>query len=280
MTAIRISCAACCLLASLLTASVSYAQAADEAALRTVQPLNEQWKFLRSDGLTEDAALAAAATDWQTVTLPHTWNAVDAASVDLPGSYDRGVGWYRLDLAAPAAGRRHWLEIGAASLVADVWLNGRKLGQHKGGFSAFRFDVTDTLMPGAANVLLIKVDNSEPKEEDDLTAIAPLGGDFNVSGGLYRHVALISTAAAAHFDLGDSGGPGVYASTSVIQGGTASVVVRSRLANPGTRAINAVVRVALVDAAGATAATAEQSIELAPDRTAEVTLELPVPSAR
>src|SRR5688572_26119394 len=179
--------------ALLLSGTPSFAQSVDVAPLRTIQPLNEQWKFVRSDDLSDDAALAAAATDWQTVTLPHTWNAVDAASVDLPGSYDRGVGWYRLELAAPSAGARHWLEIGAASLVADVWLNGRKLGQHKGGFTAFRFDVTDTLVPGVANVLLVKVDNSAPRDEDDLTAIAPLGGDFNVSGGLYRHVALIST---------------------------------------------------------------------------------------
>ncbi len=280
MTAIRTRCVFWCLPALLLRASWSLAQSVDVSPLRTIQPLNEQWKFLRNDELTDDAALAAAATDWQLVTLPHSWNAVDAASVDLPGSYDRGVGWYRLEFAAPPVGARHWLEIGAASLVADVWLNGQRLGQHKGGFTAFRFDVTDALVTGVPNVLLVKVDNSQPRDAADLTAIAPLGGDFNVSGGLDRHVALISTVAGVHFDLGDSGGPGVYASSNVAADGTATVAVRTKLRNAGSSPTGAIVRVSLVDATGVTASTAEHGVEMPLGQTAEVALELPVSSAR
>jgi beta-galactosidase len=160
----------------------------DATPLRITQSLHENWRFVQNDDLTNQAALSSNGEGWQTVNLPHTWNAVDAASTDLPGSYERGLGWYRLEFATPAAGVRHWLEIGAASLVADVWLNGRHLGEHVGGFTAFRFDVTDELAPAGTNVLLVKVDNRQPKEESDRTAIAPLGGDFNVSGGLYRHV--------------------------------------------------------------------------------------------
>ena len=48
--------------------------------------------------------------------------------------------------------------------MADVWLNGKKLGQHKGAFTAFRFDVTDVLRP-TGNVLVVKTDNSAPKTE-------------------------------------------------------------------------------------------------------------------
>jgi beta-galactosidase len=109
-----------------------------------IQPLTDNWRFVQDNSLTDDEALESTAADWQTVSLPHTWNAEDAASLDAE-DYKRGLGWYRLEFATPTVGVRHWLEVGAASLVADVWLNGQKLGQHRGGFTQFRFDVTDRL---------------------------------------------------------------------------------------------------------------------------------------
>src|SRR5690606_3360910 len=139
------------------------AQAPEITALRSVQPLLDGWKFVQDDSLSDEVALAASGNDWRSVTLPHTWNAEDAASFDST-SYVRGLGWYRLEFETPAEGARHWLEFGAASLVADVWVNGQHLGQHRGGFTAFRFDVTDVLLPAEGsttdrNVLLVKVNN-------------------------------------------------------------------------------------------------------------------------
>src|SRR5690606_340553 len=200
------------------------AQVVDTTEVRIVQPLNENWRFVQDDELTETEALSSTADDWEPVTLPHTWNAEDAASLEAE-DYVRGLGWYRLEFPSPEAGARHWLEFGAASMVADVWLNGQKLGQHKGAFTAFRFDVTDELVESGANELLVKVDNSLPTSDYDVTAIIPLGGDFNMYGGLYRHVSLISTADPVHFDLADFGGPGVYATTTAIAGGDATVNV-------------------------------------------------------
>ena len=274
----RLSRAALWVLGALTLAGAARAQPAEPAELRAVQPLTDGWKFVQDDALTDEAALAATAADWQTVSLPHTWNAEDAATPNFE-KYKRGVGWYRLELAPPTTGARHWLEIGAASIVADVWLNGQKLGRHAGGFTAFRFDVTDELAASAANVLLVKVDNSVPYDDDDDTAIAPLGGDFNKSGGLYRYVALVSTADAAHFALDDFGGSGIYASTASISNGSATVQVRSKLANDGGAAGDFVVRVSLEDASGQAAASVEQPAQLAAGGKAEVPLELAVPNA-
>src|SRR5690606_6713844 len=105
-------------------------------------------------------------------------------------------------------------------------------------------------------------DNSVPVQKDDPTVIAPMGGDFNVSGGLYRYVSLVSTADAVHFDLADLGGPGVYATTTSITDGAATVNVRSKLKSNATTAGDYIVRVSLLDAAGQVAATAEQAISL------------------
>ncbi len=266
---------AACAFGVLSLAGLVNAQPTDVAQLRTVQLLTDNWKFVQNDDLTDEAAIAATGSDWQPVSLPHTWNAEDAATPNFE-SYERGAGWYRLELTRPAAGVRHWLEFGAASLVADVWLNGVKIGAHDGGYTAFRFDVTDELLAGVSNVLLVKVDNSIPQENDDDTAIAPLGGDYNKSGGLYRHVALISTPAEAHFDLGDFGGPGVYAATSTIAGGSTQVDVRTKLKNDAPAAGDFVVRVSLADADGSLAASSEQSVRLPPGETTELELELAV----
>ena len=247
--------------------------------LRTTTSLMENWKFIQDDNLTDEEALAANGAQWATISLPHTWNA-EAATTARTGAYKRGLGWYRLDFRAPKEGVRKWLEFGAASLVADVWLNGQKLGQHSGGFTQFRFDVTDSLLPNGKNVLLVKVDNSQPTSDQDRTAIPPLGGDFVIYGGLYRHVSLVSTAEAVHFDLGDMGGPGVYATTASISGGNAAVTVSAKLASNAKAQANYLVRVSLLGADGRVAQSVASNEALSPGGTRTVTHELVVNQPR
>jgi beta-galactosidase len=246
--------------------------------VRTTQQLMDGWRFIKDDRLSDEDALASAGESWQTVRLPHTWNAHDAANFDAR-DYDRGLGWYRLELLTPQQGRRHWLEIGAASLVADVWLNGRKLGVHRGGFTQFRFDITDVLAANGPNALLVKVDNRNPEQDTDPTAIDPLSGDFNKPGGLYRHVALISTAEQAHFDLGDMGGPGVYAATRAVSGGTATVNVRAKLQNHANQRRDYTVRAALAEPSEQVVASAAQRVSLPPQEKVETEQELQVANA-
>jgi beta-galactosidase len=250
----------------------------DTTERRMTEPLTDNWRFTQDDRLSDEEALDSTGDDWQTISLPHTWNAEDAASLDAT-TYKRGLGWYRLEFDTPASGTRHWLEFGAASLVADVWLNGEHLGQHKGAFTAFRFDVTDVLAESGPNVLLVKTNNREPTEEDDVTAIPPMGGDFNVSGGLYRYVSLISTVHSDHFDLGDMGGPGVYATTTSISGGNATVNVRAKLTSNSNEDGDYIVRASLLDAEDRLAGSAERPVSLAAGSNLEVAQDLNVSNA-
>jgi hypothetical protein len=110
----------------------------------------------------------------------------------------------------PAAGSRYFLEFDGVGTIADVWLNGHYLGKHAGAFSRFRFDATAAIDPSGDNVLVVKADNSKPQPGSSTAAVIPLSGDFFVFGGIYRSVALVVTHAA-HVDLLDYGGPGVYA---------------------------------------------------------------------
>jgi beta-galactosidase len=83
------------------------------------------------------------------------------------------------------------------------------VGQHKGGYSRFRFDVTTAWKPGAANLIVVKADNSKPAVGSTTEHVLPLAGDFFQHGGIYRGVQLI-TANDVGIDLLDMGGPGVY----------------------------------------------------------------------
>ncbi|APW40829.1 hypothetical protein RD110_20320 [Rhodoferax koreense] len=225
-------------------------------ALRNQTSLAKNWKFVQDDNLTDTQALAASGTNWATVNLPHTWNAIDAAttaqSTPTTPDYKRGLGWYRLEFdAAAAAGKTRWLQFDAASMVADVWLNGVKLGQHRGAFTAFRFDVTSGLKAGK-NVLLVKTDNSAAANDASPTAIAPLGGDFNVAGGLYRTVSLIETPSTAHIALDDLGSSGVFAKTTSLTGTSATVNVLAKLKNDSSTDGTYTVTASLVEADGKT----------------------------
>ena len=62
------------------------------AEARTLQPLASGWRFVQDDAMTDEAAVASTGEGWEVVTLPHTWNAHDAASTNATVPYKRGRG--------------------------------------------------------------------------------------------------------------------------------------------------------------------------------------------
>ena len=158
---------------------------------------------------------------WDFVNLPHTWNAIDGQ--DGGNDYYRGTCYYaktldKLDL--PEADR-YFLEINGANSSADVYLNGKHLAQHDGGYSTWRVDITDTLQ--RENLFVIAVDNA-PNDR-----VYPQVADFTFYGGLYRNVNIICVNET-HFDLEYYGGPGI-AVTPVVDGENAKVNVKTFIKN-------------------------------------------------
>ncbi len=240
--------------------------AADPARpARETTPLDTGWRFHPADAPgAQDPGFDDSG--WADVRVPHTWNAIDGANGD---AYYRGIGWYRLAVPPPAAGRRHFLDFGGACLVSDVWWDGKYAGHHAGGYGGFRFDVTDLVSPGRAAVLAVKVSNaSDP-------GVAPLGGDFSVEGGLYRDVQLISTDPV-HIDALDYGGPGVYVRQRSVSAVAAELDVTVRVTNDSAR--KAAVTVGVVIGDGDAAATAVRDVTVAAGSTVPVTM--PVRLAR
>ena len=109
--------------------------------MREILNINQGWYF--SKGLSEAPAVFAEAGEQ--INLPHTWNGRDGQ--DGGNDYFRGACCYarRLDRAELPAGEKIYLEINGASSSADVYLNGKRLAHHDGGYSTWRVDMTRDL---------------------------------------------------------------------------------------------------------------------------------------
>jgi beta-galactosidase len=150
----------------LLLALAGSVLALASAAARETINFNPDWRFTQSD----PAGASAPSFDtsgWSVVSAPHTFNDTDTFdNWSLPGHRGEqeqwsGRTWYRKTFAAPAAwrGRKVFIEFEAVRQVAEVYLNGTKLGVAKGGFTPFGFDLTPHLRFDAPNVLAVMADN-------------------------------------------------------------------------------------------------------------------------
>ena len=179
--------------------------------MRTILNLNKGWSFSKEAA----AAPVSIDTSWEVVNLPHSWNATDGQ--DGGNDYFRGTAYYAKSIAKselPLA-ERYFLEIRGANSSADVYVNGKSLAHHDGGYSTWRVDITDHLED--TNVLSVAVDNA-PND-----TVYPQMADFTFYGGLYRDVNLIAVPAS-HFDLEYYGAPGIKV-TPKIDGNNANVEV-------------------------------------------------------
>ena len=164
----------------------------------------ENWKFIKADISSAESRFTDTKEGWQDVTVPHTYNAEDVLSKG--DFYYRGIAWYRTEFEIPTSQRnqRNFIRFEGVSLVADVFVNGKYIGEHKGGYSAFCFELTPHLVHGEKNSIAVKVDNSMQPD------VAPSGVYlYPLFGGIYRPVKIFSTSDVCISPL-DYASSGVY----------------------------------------------------------------------
>ena len=112
--------------------------------MRTVLNLNRDWTFYK-----DVAELSQLPEGGERIDLPHTWNATDGQ--DGGNDYFRGTCLYKKTLARDELpeGAHCYLEIRGANSSADVYLNGKHLAHHDGGYSTWRVELTEHLGDGA-----------------------------------------------------------------------------------------------------------------------------------
>lgn len=178
--------------------------------------LNDDWTFRLSHNVIQKTGTR--------VNLPHTWNAQDALSGKI--DYKRGIGNYEKTIFVPNdwKGKRIFIRFDGANTVTNVLVNGKHIGEHRGGYTAFTFELTNSLNYGENNTLWVRVNNAEQLN------VMPLIGDFNFYGGIYRDVHLILTEDICISPL-DYASSGVYLRQENVSNKEATVNTRILLSN-------------------------------------------------
>jgi len=189
-------------------------------AAREQKTINEGWKFYKGD--------VAQATDssfddhqWETVSIPHTWN-TDAYKIK---DYYQGKGWYRKVLSLPESwsNKQLFIKFEAASKSAHIYVNGQLIGEHRGGYTAFIYDITPYCSFSSPNTISVCVDNSRKD-------IPPISGDFTFFGGIYRDIWLIATDKC-HFNLTNMGSESLFIQTPTVSEKEASLIIKGEIKN-------------------------------------------------
>ena len=201
--------------------------------MRKLININEGWSFLKD---TKEIPTVLP-TDWEIVNVPHTWNNIDG--MDGGADYFRGTCNYAkvIKKSELPVADNYYLEINGAASSADVYVNGKAMAHHDGGFSTWRVNITDGLTD--ETLVVVAVDNAANN------TVYPQVADFTFYGGMYRDVNIIAVNDS-HFDLDYYGGKGVMI-TPTIDGDNAKVKVETFITN---KKESQKIRVALKDAEG------------------------------
>jgi len=251
-----------------LLASLALAGAAQAATVS----LNDAWQFHRADSAKAASADQVPAGGWSTVSLPH------AAHIEprVPTAPWQGTVFYKKAFdSALKPGERAILRFEAVMNVADVWLNGKHLGRHLGGYLPFAYDVTDLLKAGGKNEVIVRANN----EDNAITGPKPLKElDFILHGGMYRGVSLVTKPAVHITDemlAATPAGGGVFVTFPQADKNAATVQVKAEVRNTSKTPRTVTVRNTLAWQ-GKEIARAERQVTLKAGERRHVTMPLQV----
>ncbi len=184
--------------------------------------INSDWEFQKLyqtdlDKICSMEEISFDRTAFERVDLPHTWYSEE-------NPY-KGTAVYRKKIKLDYKEGNHvFLNFQAADRWCKVFVNQHYAGEHKGGYSAFTFPITQYCKHGEENELDIFLDNRSWDE------ISPLTGDFTVFGGLYRGISLIITENVC-FDRSYYGTSGLTVRTNILEDGTGEILAEPHLYN-------------------------------------------------
>ena len=230
-----------------------------QAQQRVVYTINDGWKFTKGSPF-EAQLTGCDDSSWETVNIPHTWNDKDADD-ETPGFY-RGPVWYRKQLFIDKSqeGRQAVIYFEGANQEVRFYLNGQFVGEHKGGYTRFCFDITPHLRYGQENLFAIYVNNVYNPN------IPPLSADFTFFGGIYRDVYL-QFMNPVHIATNDYASSGVYIRTPEVSNSAASVEITTLLTNDMPQPTEIRVENIICDADGKEVKKTQAEVKLAAGET-------------
>ncbi len=207
------------------------------AGPRLIQNFNQSWKFKRAD-VTGAEATAFDDSSWGNVGLPHSFNLPNFLST----KFYVGYGWYRKHFTVPASwsSKSVAIEFQAAFDQAQIYVNGKQVGQHIGGYNGFSIDITSAIQTGD-NVVAVRLNNNWNAQ------IPPITGDHIFYGGLYRDVNVVVTDPL-HVTW-----YGTWVTTPTLatnSGSSSTVEIKTEVQNNRSAAVNATLKTDIVDNTG------------------------------
>ncbi|MEO6995471.1 MAG: glycoside hydrolase family 2 TIM barrel-domain containing protein, partial [Lacunisphaera sp.] len=190
---------------------------------------------------------------WDHIGLPHSFSTPYFAATN---SFYVGYGWYRKRFVVPAGwqGKHLFFHFEGAFQDTEIFLNGKKVGVHQGGYTGFEIEITDAAVTGQ-NVVAVRLNNRwNPR-------LAPRAGEHQFSGGLYRNVWLVATDPLHVTWFG------TLVTTPHVSSAAGVVNVKTEVVNESFALKNCVVRTDIIDPAGKIVATMRSALPIAPERT-------------
>lgn len=241
---------------------------------RELKELADGWRFFPSDDLVGAEAPDFNDSAWKQVTMPHTWQTVANRTWLTHLNYSNC--WYRKHFTVPAGdkGERIYLRFDGVGIMAEVFVNGIRLGRHVGAYSAFVYDATDAVKYGADNVLAVRCDN---KKEIEGNLAKPTKNKerwfpyYHVAAGIYRPVWLFKTDPC-HISPMDYGSSGVYVTESNLTNGGADLSIKTMLRNAGATPQEFALRHTVLDSEGKTVGVLEDRVKVAALSSADLTV--------
>ena len=234
-----------CLFLSVILSGYKLHAAPDN--LRETSNFNRGWKFELGDVTGADTAKFDD-SKWDDANLPHSFSMPYFAA----DRFYVGYGWYRKHFDAPKtwSGKRVSLEFDGVFQVAELFVNGKRIGEHKGGYTGFTFDITDAVKPGD-NVVAVRVNNNWDAR------LAPRAGEHTFSGGIYRDMRLVVT------DPVHVAWYGTFVTTPQVSKESGTVNVKTEVLNESRVAKSVTVKTGVLDAKGKTVAQMESTQTIA-----------------
>jgi beta-galactosidase len=233
------------------------------AGPRLIQNFNQSWKFKRAD-VTGAEATSFDDSSWSDIGLPHSFN----LPYFLNAKFYAGYGWYRKHFTVPDSwsGKNVALEFQAAFDQAQIYVNGKQVGEHIGGYNGFSIDMTSAIKTGD-NVVAVRLNNNWNAQ------LPPITGDHTFQGGLYRDVFVVVT------DPLHVAWYGTWVTTPTLAtnaGASSTVSIRTEVQNNHSAAVKATLKTDIVDKDGKLVTTVSTSQQIDAGKT--VTFEQTTPA--
>lgn len=251
------------MMVGLLANSIGFAQS------RMEKSFNEGWKFYKANNSTfftdfengqkyfENQGQWTKLEVWEDITLPHTYNKDD---MQKDRNFFEGKAVYQKTFrpAETDKERRTFLKFEGVGAVAQLFVNGNYIGEHKGGYSMFVFEISNSIESGKDNSITVIADNKSRKD------IIPINHFlFPVYGGIYRPVHLITTNKT-NFVVTDQAAPGIFIRQKNVSSKSADIQVEAKLETKEKTIQEVELSLEIKDDQGKTVETQKYPVKISP----------------